>query len=226
MVKLSELNEVNHYNGLSKEKEQEIIREKKRIMDLVPDKITEDEDKAMDTKLPLAVHLRHKGLVNALNHLKGIILADITPKYFYELSRFKDISNGKKPDNVKYIAHQLSLAISAYNDGYSHRDGIYTAMRSDVESFYNDNPGLIKSIPLEVIKAYGLDKFETFVREYYTYQLNEDKDYALIHTQDGYGFYDGGRIGKSRSSKKRTKSAKRKSATKRLRRHRRRTFRK
>lgn len=224
-MSLAELKEYKQYEGLSKEKIEDINIEKKRIMDLVPNEITLVEDKEMDAKLPIPVHLRHKGLVNALKYLKKILLYDLKPEYLYELDRFKIISNVKKTDKLKFIADQLSDAISAYNDGYSHRDGIYPNLDSNVKLFYTNNPYLKKSIPLEVIEAYGLDKFETFVREYYTYQLNEAKRYALLHTEHGYSEYEGGRIGKSRSSKKRTKSAKRKSATKN-RRPRRRTSRK
>jgi len=188
--------------------------EKTRIMDLVPKEITRKESRQLEIKMSLPVGLRHTGLVNALNHLKPILLVTSPPDSFYTMNSLNKLLKSNNP-----LGTNIEKAIHAYNNDFTDTDA-YWERRKPIKLFYEEHTDLTP-IPDEVISAFSLDKFEELAHKYQLEVLN-------IIQQQSQDVYRGGRIGKSRSSKKRSR---RKSATKsrrprRPRRPRRRTSRK
>ena len=188
--------------------------ERKSIMDLVPKEITKEESRQLEIKMSLPVGLRHTGLVNALNHLKPILSEDHRPDDFYNIAMLTRLLNKRLP-----LGTNIQNAIHAYNNDFTDIDA-YWESRKPIKLFYEKNIELTP-IPDKVISAFSLDKFEIFA---HTCQLEVQR---TIQQQSQY-VEVGGRIGKYRSSKKRSRRLRHKSATKSRRPHhrRRRTSRK
>jgi hypothetical protein len=182
--------------------------ERTRIMDLVPKEITKDESKQLEIKMSLPVGLRHKGLVNALNHLKPILSEDQHPDDFYNMDAFNFLDKNKRP-----LGKNIQDAINADNSGFTHLDA-YLESHTPIKSFYDKNPDLTPIQP-EVISAFSLDNFEIFA---HTYQQEHELSIENWRRK-GEESREGGRNGKSRSSKKRSRRLRHKSATKSRRPH-------
>ena len=184
------------------------IDERTRIMEMVPEKITDEKYKQLEKLTTLPVGLRHKGLVNALNHLKPILSEKRHPDDFYNMDAFNFLDINKRP-----LGKNIEDAINAYNSGFTHLDA-YLEHHTPIKSFYDKNPNLTPILP-EVISAFSLDKFEIFA---HTYQQQLELSIEKWR-REGDESRQGGRIGKSRSSKKRSRRLRHKSATKSRRPH-------
>jgi len=203
----------------------DVITDKEHNLAMVTT-LTPDDDILLKKK-NLVVQYRHKGLVDALNIMKSILLKEKTPAEFFKPSIFNTLERSE-PATKNIIIN----AIYGYNNAFEmptvYQEKVPTGP-GQVQKFYNDNKDLMKSIPPKVIQAYSLDEFENLARLWenkFGYRLKTEYELSGQYDRDynlDKPWTTGGR--KRRSSKKRTKSAKRKSATKR-RRHRRRTSRK
>jgi hypothetical protein len=177
--------------------------ERTRIMEMVPEKITDEKYKQLEKLTTRPVGLRHKGLVNALNHLKPILLEDHRPDDFYNIEILTRVLNKGLPLGIN-----IQNAINAYNSGFTHLDA-YSESHTPIKSFYETHTDLTPIQP-EVISAFSLDNFEIFAHKY-----QQALELSIENwRRKGEKSRDGGRNGKSRSSKKRSRRLRHKSATK------------